>query len=82
MNIEQRLSEIENRLDKLEKIEKRRKIIGIIKLIIWILIIAVLIYGGYRLYNYVIDIIEPYKKIVETYNGADSTVNDLLKLFQ
>ena len=77
MNIEERISEIEKRLDKLEKIEKRRKVIAIIKVIIYILLIAALIYIGYKLYNYVVNILEPYKKIVETYNGADNSINDL-----
>lgn len=82
MNIEERISEIEKRLDKLEKIEKRRKILGIIKVIIYILLIAAFIYTAYRLYNYVVDIIEPYKKIVDTYNGADSSINNILDLFK
>ncbi len=69
MSIEERLDDIERRLRKLEAIEKRRQILGIIKLVLTLLLLAALVLGAIYAYNFFKDNIEPYRDIIEKYNG-------------
>ena len=79
--MEEKVFELEKRLEKLEKIEKRRKSILWIKIAgITLLVIAILIFG-YIVYRKVEETIRPYKEIIDKTNGTgdkiDSQINKI-----
>ena len=80
--MEDRILELEERIEKLERKEKRRKIFTFIKLILIIIIVSGLIYGGYKLYTTIEETIKPYKEIVDTYNEADNKIKNIKDLFR
>ncbi len=71
MTLEDRITELEERIKKLENIEKRRRIWGIIKFIGSILLLAATIILGIYLYNKIQTTIKPYQEIVDKYNNFD-----------
>ena len=74
--MDQKILELEKRLEKLEKIEKRRKSILVIKIsAIALLVIAILV-GGYILYLKVEETLKPYKELIEKKDTVKDTVND------
>lgn len=75
--MEDKIKELEERIEKLERKEKNRKILSAIKVLLFIIIIGILIYFGIRLYNRVLELIEPYKNITDTYN-----LNSIKDLFR
>lgn len=77
--MEDRILELEKRLEKLENKEKRRTAISAIKTIIMILIIIGLIYGGYKLYTKVEDLIKPYKEVIDIKDKKIKTIKDLFE---
>ena len=56
MSIEERLDDLDKRLQKIEKIEKRRKIIKIITLSLKALLLVAIIVIGFYLYGYLKEI--------------------------
>lgn len=79
--MEDRIRELEERIEKLERKEKRRTIFMVVKVILSILLIAALSYGAYVVYNKVIEEIQPYKEILDNYNEADSKIKSITDLF-
>ena len=74
--MDQKILELEKRLEKLERIEKRRKSILFIKIgAIALLVIAILV-GGYILYLKVEEALKPYKELIEKKDTVKDTVND------
>lgn len=80
--MEDRILELEERIEKLERKEKRRKIFTFIKLILIIIIVSGLIYGGYKLYTTIEETIKPYKEIIDTYKEADNKIKNIKDLFR
>ncbi len=80
--MEERLNELEERIEFLEKKEKRRTIFSIIKLIIYILISIGLIYFGYRIYTNIKETIKPYKEIIDKTNSVDKSIKSIEDLFK
>ena len=72
--MEDKVLELEKRLEKLEKIEKRRKSILWIKIAgITLLVIAVLTFG-YIVYRKVEETIRPYKEFIDKTNDVNDKV--------
>ena len=80
--MEDRILELEKRIEKLERKEKRRTIFMVVKVILSILLIVALSYGAYIVYNKVIETIEPYKEILDTYNETDQSIKNIKDLFR
>ena len=75
--LQNKVKELENRLERLEKIENRRKTLTLIKILIKVIIIIALLIGLWIGYNYVNNTyIKPYKEtmdeIKETYDNIKS----------
>ena len=72
--MEDKILELEKRLEKLEKIEKRRKSIMWLKIAgITLLVVAILVFG-YIVYRKVEETIRPYKEIIEKTNKVNNQV--------
>lgn len=72
--MEDKVLELEKRLEKLERIEKRRKALLWIKVAgITILIIAIVIFG-YIVYKKVEETIRPYKEFIDKTNDVNNKV--------
>lgn len=72
--MEDKILELEKRLEKLEKIEKRRKSIMWLKIAgITLLVVAILVFG-YIVYRKVEETIKPYKEIIEKTNKVNNQV--------
>lgn len=80
--MEDRIKELEERIEKLERKERNRKILSIVKLGLYLILIGALSFGAYKLYEKVIEIYEPYKEIVEKYNKTDQTIKSITDLFK
>lgn len=80
--MEDRIKELEERIEKLERKERNRKILSIVKLGLYLILIGALSFGAYKLYEKVIEIYEPYKEIVEKYNETDKTIKSITDLFK
>lgn len=82
--MEDKVLELEKRLEKLERVEKRRKSILWIKIVgITLLVIAILSFG-YIVYRKVEETIRPYKEIIEKTNEVDNQIDtqiDKIKKF-
>ena len=61
--MEERINELEKRLEKLERIEKRRKGFLIAKIVGIVLLIVAILVAGYILYLKVEEVLKPYKVI-------------------
>ena len=78
--LKKRIEELENRVDELEGRERKRKIIQIIKICIKVVIIALIIFGIWKLYTYVNETyIKPLDKIIDSASEVTNTV-DLSKI--
>ena len=73
--MEEKIKELEKRLEKLERIERRRKSIVIAKVVGIILLIIAIITGGYILYLKVEETLEPFKVLIETKDNVTDSVN-------
>lgn len=73
--MEEKIKELEKRLEKLERIERRRKSIVIAKVVGIILLIIAIITGGYILYLKVEETLEPFKELIETKDNVTDSVN-------
>ena len=80
--MEDRIKELEERIEKLEKKERNRKILSIVKLGIYLILIGALSFGAYFVYQKVIEVYEPYKEIVDKYNETDKTIKSITDLFK
>ncbi len=83
--MEERINELEKRLEKLEKIEKRRKGLLIAKITAIVLLIIAILVGGYIAYKKVEEAVKPYKDFIEKQkdfsNGVDKGINSIKDLF-
>lgn len=79
--MEDRINELEERIEKLERKERRRTILSIIKLGLYLIATGLLIYGGYRLYTKVQETIKPYKEIIDKADGIDKNIKSITDLF-
>ena len=74
--MEDKILELEKRLEKLERIEKRRKGLLIAKIVGIILLVVAIIIGGYILYLKVEEVLKPYKDLIETKDTVKDNVNN------
>lgn len=79
--MEERIIELEKRLEKLERIEKRRKGFLIAKIIGIVLLIVSIIVGGYILYLKVEEAIKPYKEFIKTTDKVNTGIDSIKDLF-
>ena len=80
--MEERIKELEERIKKLEKKERKRTILSGIKTLIIIILVGALAYGGYFLYEKIMEVYEPYKEIVEKYSKTDNKIKSITDLFK
>ena len=80
--MEERLNDLEERIKKLEKKERKRTILSGIKTLIIIILVGALAYGGYFLYQKIMEVYEPYKEIVEKYSKTEKSINKIKDLFR
>lgn len=79
--MEERIIELEKRLEKLERIEKRRKSLLIAKIVGIVLLIVSIIVGGYILYLKVEETIKPYKEFIKTTDKVNTGIDSIKDLF-
>ena len=84
--MEDRINELEKRIEKLERIEKRRKSILVFKIAgITLLVIAIVVFG-FIIYNKVQETIRPYKEFIdktnEVNNQVDSQIDKIREYFK
>ena len=84
--MEDKVLELEKRLEKLERIEKRRKSVLILKIAgITLLVIAIVVFG-YIVYRKVEETIRPYKEFIdkanETNNKIDNSIDKIKGYFE
>ena len=63
--MEEKVFELEKRLEKLERKEQRRKILLFVKIGIVVFIISIFVYSGYRFHKKIENTIKPIKEIIE-----------------
>ena len=80
--MEERIKELEERIKKLEKKERKRTVLSGIKTLIIIILVGALAYGGYFLYQKIMEVYEPYKAIVEKYSKTEKSINKIKDLFR
>lgn len=80
--MEERLNDLEERIKKLEKKERKRTILSGIKTLIIIILVGALAYGGYFLYQKIMEVYKPYKEIIEKYNKTEKSINKIKDLFR
>lgn len=74
--MEDKIKELEKRLEKLERIEKRRKSILVLKIAgIALLVIAIVVFG-YIVYRKVEETIRPYKEVIDKANNVNIQVDN------
>ena len=74
--MEDKIKELEKRLEKIERIERRRKSLIIAKITGIILLILAIIITGYIIYKKVDETIKPYKEFIEKQEDFKNNVND------
>lgn len=79
--MEERIIELEKRLEKLERIEKRRKSLLIAKIVGIVLLIVSIIVGGYILYLKVEETLKPYKEFIKTTDKVNTGIDSIKDLF-
>lgn len=80
--MEEKIIELEKRLEKLERIEKRRKGFLIAKIVGIILLIVAIIVGGYILYLKVEETLEPYKNLINASDKVNTGIDNIKDLFK
>lgn len=73
--MEDKIKELEKRLEKLERIEKRRKSFLIAKIAGIILLIIAIIVGGFIIYLKVEEALKPYKDLIDKKDTVKDNVN-------
>ncbi len=79
--MEERIIELEKRLEKLERIEKRRKGFLIAKIVGIVLLIVAILVAGYILYVKVESMLEPYREFIKTTDKVNSGINNVKDFF-
>ena len=79
--MEEKIKELEKRLEKLERIEKRRKALLIAKIAGIVLLIVAIIVAGYILYLKVEQALEPYKKLINATDTVNTGIDNIKDLF-
>ena len=79
--MEDKIKELEKRLEKLERIEKRRKSLIIVKIVGIILLIVAIIVGGYILYLKVEETIKPFKDLIKATDKVNNGIDNIKGLF-
>ena len=74
--MEEKVLELEKRLEKLEKIEKRRKSILVLKIIGITLLFIAIVSFGFIIYRKVEETIRPYKEIIDKTNEFNTQIDD------
>ncbi len=69
--LKEKIDNLEERIGKLEKIEKRRRIAGVVKTVCSLLLFLAIIIAGYTVYTRIMDEIQPYREIVDSYSEFD-----------
>ena len=82
MSLEDRIEELEDKIDKLEKKEKKRKTFSIIKTSISIVLVIAFALICLKVYNNFMDIIRPYKEVLEQYEDIKGQLNPFQDLFK
>lgn len=80
--MEEKVFELEKRLEKLERKEKIRKTIAFIKIGAVILLLSIVFITGYRFYKKVNDTIKPIKDIIETKENAENKIDKIKNIFK
>lgn len=80
--MEERINELEKRLEKLERIEKRRKGLLIAKVVGILLLVVAIIVGGYILYLKVEETLKPYKDLINATDKVNSGIDNVKGLFK
>ncbi|MBR2603510.1 MAG: hypothetical protein IKE10_00585 [Bacilli bacterium] len=80
--MEEKVFELEKRLEKLERKEKIRKTIAFIKVGAVILLLSIVFITGYRFYKKVNDTIKPIKDIIETKENAENKIDKIKNIFK
>jgi hypothetical protein len=74
--LRERIEELEDRVDELEGREHRRKVFGIVKLCIKLVILGLVIFGIWKVYSYVNNIIvKPLNNVIESTSEITNTIN-------
>lgn len=79
--MEDKIKELEKRLEKLERIEKRRKSLIIVKVVGIILLIVAIIVGGYILYLKVEETLKPYKDLIKATDKVNNGIDNIKNIF-
>ena len=79
--MEDKIKELEKRLEKLERIERRRKSWVIAKIVGIILLIIAIIVGGYILYLKVEETLKPYRDLLEATDKVNDGIDNIKDLF-
>ena len=79
--MEDKIKELEKRLEKLDRIEKRRKSLIIVKIVGIILLIVAIIVGGYILYLKVEETIKPFKDLIKATDKVNNGIDNIKGLF-
>ena len=80
--MEDKVFELEKRIEKLERKEKIRKSIALIKVGLVVLFVSILFITGYRFYKKVENTIKPIKDIVETKGKAEDKIDKIKNIFK
>lgn len=80
--MEEKIIELEKRLEKLERIEKRRKGFLIAKIVGIVLLIVAILVAGYILYVKVESMLEPYREFIKTTDKVNSGINNVKDFFK
>ena len=80
--MENKILELEKRIEKLERIEKRRKALVIAKIAGIVLLIVAIVVGGYILYLKVEEALKPYRDFVQTTDKVNDNINSVKDLFK
>ena len=77
--MEEKVFELEKRLEKLERIEKRRKTILWIKIVGVLLLISSIFIFGYIVHRKVEKALKPYKVIIEKTNNVNDKIENKIE---
>lgn len=80
--MEEKVFELEKRLEKLERKERIRKSIAIIKVLLVVIFVSALFITGYKFYKKIENTIKPIKEIVETKGKAEDKLDKIKNIFK
>lgn len=79
--MEDKIKELEKRLEKLERIERRRKSLLIIKVVGIVLLIVAILVAGYILYLKVEETLKPYRNLINASDKVNTGIDNIKGLF-